>query len=74
MFQYEFILIFLSRLKMINGVREEIESMDVNLVRYNFKNESNLFVKKILEYNVITDQKNLLKNENSAVIIILLER
>jgi len=55
---------------MIRNVREEIESMDVNLVRYNVKTESNLFVKKISEYNAENGQKKLLKNENSTVSII----
>ena len=55
---------------MISNVREEIELMDVNLVRYNVKTESNLFVKKILEHNVENDQKKLLKNDNSAVSIL----
>ncbi len=55
---------------MIRNVREEIESMDVNLVRYNVKTESNSFVKKISEYNAENGQKKLLKNENSTVSII----
>lgn len=56
----------LSRLKLINNLREEIESMDVNLARYQIKNESNTFMKKILDQNIEVDQKDdAHKNENS---------
>ena len=36
---------------MIRGIRDEIELMDVNLVRYHIKNESDLFMRKILDVN-----------------------
>lgn len=38
-------------------MREEIEMMDVNLVRYHIKNESNLFMKKVLEYSNESDKR-----------------
>lgn len=40
---------------MINRLREEIEQMDVNLVRYNVKTDSTEFIKKIKAYNEDSD-------------------
>ena len=45
-------------MKTISSLREEIELMDVNLVRYHVKNESNLFMKKVLECNEDMDHKD----------------
>lgn len=36
---------------MIQKLKEEIEHMDVNLIRYNVKKESEEFIKRIKEYN-----------------------
>ena len=47
---------------MIRGIRDEIELMDVNLVRYHIKNESDLFMKKILDVNGDSDFKTRLIN------------
>lgn len=55
-----------NRLKTITNLREEIESMDVNLARYHIKSESNVFMKKILEYNTDYESKfgSFIKSEN----------
>lgn len=55
-----------NRLKLANSLKEEIEAMDINLVRYNIKSESNMFMKNVLENNPNIDpkEKAQIKTEN----------
>ena len=63
--EYRFFFNF-SRLQIVSNIREEIELMDVNLVRYHIRNESNLFLKKVLEYNNESEKKrSQLKSDDS---------
>lgn len=52
---------------MIQHLREEIEQMDVNLIRFNVRTESNEFIKRIKEVGTGTDNSttNLRKNSKN---------
>lgn len=52
---------------MIQHLREEIEQMDVNLIRFNVRTESNEFIKKIKEVGTCQDTSatNLRKNSKN---------
>lgn len=56
----------ISRLKIVSNMREEIELMDVNLVRYHIKNESNLFLKKVLEYSNESEKKKSRSDDSKS--------
>lgn len=60
-----------SRLKIVSNMREEIELMDVNLVRYHIKNESNLFMKKVLDYSNESDKRKSRSDESKGSKVIL---
>ena len=52
---------------MIQHLREEIEQMDVNLIRFNVRTESNEFIKRIKEVGTGQDNSttNLRKNSKN---------
>lgn len=52
---------------MIQHLREEIEQMDVNLIRFNVRTESNEFIKRIKEVGTGQDSSttNLRKNSKN---------
>lgn len=44
---------------MIQRLREEIEQMDVNLIRFSVRTESHEFIKKIKEFSIDQETSNL---------------
>ena len=52
---------------MLQRLREEIEHLDTNLVRFNVKKESEDFVKKIREINHEHEPLNSIKEETKTV-------